>query len=357
MSHHPSRSLEALAERFHHFAEIEAPALATPLYEHLSRSIAADPDILRLAAQIPLGQPVANLLFAAVQYLLQRGVSSPLAQYYRSLTPEPQPPEAAYPAFRDFCLEHRTTIAHLLKTRRVQTNEVKRCAHLFLAFSIMARLAGGRPLALIEIGPSAGLNLMFDRYGYDYGPYGAFGDSDSPVQLKTTFRGEKRPPYPQGMPEVAYRVGLDLNPIDLRDQDQADWLRALVWPEHVERALLLEQAIELVKPAPPKLLAGDGMELLPEAVQAAPAGAAICVFHSYAVNQFSSEARERLKEMIQAQAASREQFYRLSSEWMGTPQPELELTIFGNGRPQPHLLAYCDSHGRWIEWLDEGEYE
>jgi hypothetical protein len=218
---------------------------------------------------------------------------------------------------------------------------------------MIAQLAGDRPLALIEIGPSAGLNLMFDRYGYDYGAYGAFGDSSSPVQIKSTFQGEKRPPYPQGMPEVAYRVGLDLNPIDLRDQDQADWLRALVWPEHVERAALLEQAIELVKPAPPKLLAGDGIALLPEAVRAAPDEAAICVFHSYAVNQFSPEARERLKAVIQAQAASKDQFYRLSLEWIGSPPSELELTIFRNGRPEAHLLAYCDSHGRWIEWLEE----
>jgi hypothetical protein len=117
--------------------------------------------------------------------------------------------------------------------------------------------------------------------------------------------------------------------------------------------LLLKQAIEVAKQDPPKLLAGDGIELLPEAVEAAPAEAAVCVFHSYTVNQFPPEARERFRAVLAQEAASKEQFYHLSAEWLGSPQPELELTLFRNGQPDHYLLASCEAHGRWIEWLDD----
>jgi hypothetical protein len=344
---------EILAKQFTHFAEIHCRGLFSPLYEHLSLSIAKDPEILALAAQIPAGQPVPNLLFGAVHYLLLQGYPTALALYYRSLTPTPYPPEKAFPAFRDFCLENSRDIERLLRTRRVQTNEIRRCSYLFLGFSLIAKLAGGRPLALIEIGPSAGLNLMWNRYRYHYGEYGMFGDGKASVAIECAFQGEKRPPYPQGIPEVSYKVGLDINPIDIRDPEQALWLRALIWPEHIERNLLLEQAIEIAKQDPPKLLAGDGIELLPEAVEAAPAEATVCVFHSYTVNQFPPEARERLRAVIAQEAASKEQFYHLSAEWFDSPQPELELTLFRNGQSDHHLLAYCEAHGRWIEWLDD----
>jgi hypothetical protein len=352
MIHPPiTNGLEAMAEEFKRFSKIEARSLSSPLYEHLSRSIAADPEIMTLAIQIPPGQPPANLLFGAVHYLLHRNYSASLAKYYPSLTPNPQPPAEAYPAFRDFCLKHADAIEHLLKTRTVQTNEIRRSAYLFLAFSVIANLAGGRPLALIEIGPSAGLNLMWDRYRYNYGEYGVFGPNNSPVHIECALRGEKRPPYPQGVPQIAYKVGLDLKPIDIQDADQVLWLQALIWPEHLERALLLKQAIEVAQQAPPRLLAGNGIELLPDAVRGSPAEAVVCVFHTYTLYQFPHEARERLAAVIAAQAASQEQFYYLSAEWLDSPQPKLELTIFRNGQPDKHLLAYCEAHGRWIEWL------
>src|SRR5688572_24480488 len=111
---------EILAKQFNRFAEIECRELFSPLYEYLSLSIAKDPEILALAAQIPAGQPVPNLLFGAVHYLLLQGYSTSLALYYRSLTPTPYPPEEAFPAFRDFCLENSRDIELLLRTRRVQ---------------------------------------------------------------------------------------------------------------------------------------------------------------------------------------------------------------------------------------------
>lgn len=349
---HPAihESLEALAEIFKRFAMLECRG-SSALYEYLSLSIAEDGDLLHLAAHVPPGQPVPNLFFAAVHYLLLRDPSPPLSRYYRSLEPNPGAFQEAYPAFREFALDHAEAIKQLLTTRKVQTNEVRRTAYLFLAFSLIAKLAGGQPLALIEIGTSAGLNLMWDHYAYSYGDYGAFGDANAPVQIESSLQGSKRPPYPIKIPPVIYRLGIDLNPIDVRDAGEAMWLRALIWPEHEERVLRLQKAIEVVKRSPPRLLAGDGVDLLPQAARTAPDEAALCIFHTYTINQFSPEARDKFSALIEEQAALRGELYYLSAEWPGPPHPRLELTTWLEGRKDHRLLAYCDPHGRWIEWL------
>ncbi len=345
---------ETLSNTFRHFAETECRS-SSALYEHLSLSIAEDDKLLALAAHSPQGQPVPNLFFAAVQYLLLQGQSESLSQFYPSLTDNAHAPEAAYPAFRKFCLKNATTLQHLLTTRRVQTNEVRRSTYLYLVFSIIDRLIAKHPLALIEIGTSAGLNLLCDKYGYRYGEYGFFGDRQSAVQLVCTFRENKHPPLPQSIPKVVYRTGLDLNPIDVQDNEQVLWLRALVWPEHVERAELLRRALEVARQNPLRLIAGDAIELLRETVRAVPEDAAVCVFHTHTINQFSPAARKRLSALLTELAATKDIFFRISAEWLAPPHPKLELTIWRRGHEENRVLAYCDSHGEWLEWLGDGD--
>ncbi len=343
-----------LSKTFRQFAESECRG-SSALYEHLARSIAEDDKMLALAAHSQAGQPAPNLLFAAVHFLLLQGLSDLLSQFYPSLTDKAHAPEGAYPAFREFGLKNATALHHLLTTRRVQTNEVQRSTYLFLVFSILNRLIAGRPLALIEIGASAGLNLLCDKYGYRYGTSGFFGERQSGVQLECTFRGNKHPPLPTSVPKVVYRTGLDLNPIDVQDDEQILWLRALIWPEHIQRAELLCRAIEIARQDPPRLIAGDGIELLPETVRAAPEDAAVCVFHTHTINQFSSAARGRLSALLMELAAIKDTFFRVSSEWLAPPHPKLELTTWRRGHEENRVMAYCDSHGEWLEWLSDGD--
>ncbi|HEY7356232.1 MAG TPA: DUF2332 domain-containing protein, partial [Ktedonobacterales bacterium] len=162
MAHNtPHIPLDVLARRFQRFAEQEAEPAFSPLYARLCRGIASDPQVLTLAAAVPPGQPTPNLLLAAVHYLLLQGIGHPLAAFYPSLTSSPDPSDA-YPAFQSFCLEYASDIRALLLSRRVQTNEVARCACLLPAFELVSRQTARAPLALIEIGASAGLNLLWD---------------------------------------------------------------------------------------------------------------------------------------------------------------------------------------------------
>jgi len=353
----PDPLQEALAQRFMRFADQECADYA-PFYAHLARGIAHDPELLAIAAHTRRGQQAPNLFLAAVHDLLLRGADHALGAFYPSVAHTTAvPPGDPMHAFRAFCQEHRTALIDLVSTRLVQTNEPQRCTLLLPAFTTVARLAGGKPLALIEVGASAGLNLLFDRYSYDYGASGCAGDHHSPIRLTCTLQGMVQPPIPAELPSVAARVGLDLHPIRATDPEAVRWLRALVWPEHPARAALLQQVLALAQDTPPPLMAGDALALLPEAVAEAPADTALCIFHIATLAHFPPEARERFRGLIAELACQRDLFW-LSSEGSGNSGRRglylTLLTAFQHGRSTTYELAYSHPHGTWLEWLDRG---
>ena len=280
-----------------------------------------------------------------------KGAQHPLADFYPSVSNVVNRDEDPYPHFRSFCLDHRQEMISLITTRLVQTNVINRCANLVPAFTCVARRSHGKPMSLVEIGASAGLNLLWDRYGYSYGGDVLCGDPSSPVQLSSILRGAPSIPVANPLPAVESRLGLDLAPIDIGDAGAALWLRALVWPERRDEQMLLEQAIELAQNDPPTVLGGDALELLPEVLSTVPGDSALCLFHTHTLNQFSLEARERWWTLIQ-EFGSRRDLYVISQEGVaGGEYAALELTSVENGVTERQHLANCDSHGHWIEWL------
>jgi hypothetical protein len=347
------RSTAALAQIFRRFGEVEGRTVKSPLYEQFSYGVAEDPEILDLAALTPPGQPPPNLLFASVHYLLLTGVNHPLMDYYPDLSPSARSPSRAYDAFRDFCIEHRAQLERLITTRLVQTNVVRRSVCLLPAFAAVAALGDDRPLAQIEIGASAGLNLLWEHYRYDYGSGVTWGNPASPLGLSAELRGEiVLPPIPATL-GAEWAVGIDLNPVEIEDDDAVMWLRALVWPENVDQQDQLLAAIQVAKEHPPRLLKGDGSELLPELLQGAPPLAALCVFATHTLPQLPADARRTLLKTMESYSASRPVYF-LSMEQPGTPHSELRLTVYEGGKREIVHLANCHPHGRWLEWLDIG---
>lgn len=340
-------SLDDLATRFRHFGTVECVP-ASPLYSRLALAIADDPLLLAIAAAAPQTQPVANLFLAAVQYLLIEDHADSLTRFYPTLGGAGGAGADPYPDFRAFSLAHIEEIRTLLRTRLVQTNAVGRCAALLPAFGVVARLAEAHPMALVEIGASAGLNLLWDRYAYDYGDGVLWGDPQSPLRLACAVRGDRPPPLPATAPTMASRLGIDLHPIDVHDPGQVRWLRALIWPEHVDRAERLQRAVEMARADPPRMLTGDALALLPEVLAALPSSVDACVFHSFTVNQFTPDARQRLQAILTEHAYTRH-VYRVSLE--GSPHALLRLGVCRGGAWERHHLALCEPHGRWIEWL------
>ncbi len=346
-----SLPLGIVAESFRDHASTVYPG-RSPLYERLALRVAEDPELLGVAAHARKNTALPNLFFGAVHLLLLKGVHHPLSAFYPILSVARTKPEYSYPYFRSFVLEHEEEIRGIIRTHMVQTNEVGRCACLVPAFELVAQEAKHRPLALIEVGASAGLTLLWDRYGYNYGVGLRCGNLDSPVQLDCTLRGEYHPPIPTEPPTLVSRLGIDLEPVDPQDPESALWLRALVWPEHQNRAAQLERAIKIAKQDPPTILAGDALDLLPSLIDCVPKDTPLCLYHTFTITFTGGEPREKLLSLLSQGSWKRDLFLvwmEWSREW---ETPLLGLVSFKKGTKAERILARCHPHGEWLEWLD-----
>lgn len=329
----------------------ETRRMNAPLYTRIIEGVAGDEDLKALAATVRKGQPMANILLAAVHFQLLRGAKHPLRRFYPNLNGAARVDnEDPFPCFKAFVDEHRAALAPLIASKVTNTNEVGRSAFLHAAFRVVASEAGA-PLHLVEIGPSAGLNQRWDRYGVRY-RHGSevytVGPQDSPLTLDVELRGDGVPPL-GATPKVASRVGLELNPVDLSDHGQRDWLRALVWPDQVARFVQLEKALAMSAEATPNIRAGDALALLPDALRELPESETVCVYHTFATYQFSEEMRQALDDMLVA-VGLRRPIWRLSIEGTLSGQAPMLLYAYRDGAKEKRTLADCSGHGTWLEW-------
>ena len=342
------RTDAALARRFEEFAEVECAAsgsgmsVDSPTYAVLSRYVAKHVDLLALARECRTGQPIPNLLFAAVKHVAQDDPRSALAEHYERAARGVRPAAALPRAFAAVCAEHRARILALVESRNVQTNEVGRCSHLMPAFGIVAK-AAQQPLALIDVGAGAGLNLLWDRFDYRYSDGSTFGTGKSPVRIVCESRGTM-PDLPRRFPDVTHRVGVDLNPIDLADDEQYRWLQALIWPDHADRAALLANARRVWLKDTPRVEAGDAVEVLPKLIATVPPDAALCILHGHVLNQFPVSARAAFSAVLRSTSRLRP-VYHVASEG-----ERLEVTRIVDGRSRTLLSVLRSAHGRWVDW-------
>jgi hypothetical protein len=231
--------------------------------------------------------------------------------------------------------------------RRTQTNEPARCAMLL---PILARLP--QPLALLEVGASAGLCLLPDHYGYQYGAHRI--PPPSPEAPVFAARASAATPLPNAMPRVVWRAGLDLAPVDLHDPAQCAWLETLVWPEHAERLQHLRAAIRIAQADPPSVFRGDLLTDLAAIAQKAPSDATLVVFHTAVLAYIADPTdRDRFAQTMRG----------LNAVWISNESPgafpAIAARVRHRGPPGAFLLsvdgmpvAWSHPHGEWIEWLE-----
>jgi hypothetical protein len=329
----------------------EAKRGHSPLYERLALGIRDDDQLRSIAARVKPGQPQANLILAAAHYLLLEGADHPLADHYPSVRPRAKAAGDPVPLFHDFCIAHEASLLRLIENRVTNTNEVARSTSLYPAFDFVASETG-EPLHLIEIGPSAGFNLNWDRYKYIYrGEEEAVvrGPSDAGLVLEAKMRGNEFPPLGENLPRVASRVGLELNPVDLSSAEDRLWLKALIWPELTARFRRLDAAIETARAHPARVVIGDALANLADVGSSTPRDGALVVYHSHVTYQFNEDMRRRLGEIIKSLALARP-VYRVSIEWEGNSDYPIKVERYENSAPQARTIALCDPHGAWLDW-------
>jgi len=288
------------------FARAAVELASSPRQAEWAAGIAADAEALELVESLPAEAHQPSLLFALARRL--------------------GAPAAGYPVWRGWLLAHRAALAAEAPGRRVQTNEVGRCIPLLLGLD---RIAG--PIALLELGAAAGLCLGVDRYSYrfDGGPRLGAGEPE----LAAASTGPGGPP--ERLPEIVWRRGVDLAPLDLRDPADRGWLEDLLPPDRPDRLARLRAACATLAADPPELVAGDALDALPGLLAAMPAGASRVVASLGTLVYLPAARRRALREAV-ADSGAR----LLSFEPLGVvPEAAAALPALDPADPLRHLLA------------------
>jgi hypothetical protein len=320
-----------------------------PVYAAICRGVAEDTEVLAIVEAAPPAAHFPLVLLAAVHYLLLDGLEHPLADVYAGRSNA----DAAL-LFRDLCLGHRDELGALMAYRHIQTNEVGRSALFGPALAVIADRIGA-PLALVDVGASAGLNLRLDRYLLDYGTLGTTGPADATVRVPCRVVGGN-PPIRTELPPLTATVGIDREPVDISDAEDARWLVACVWPE-TDRVPRMQLAIEEGRKDPREVIAGDALEVLPGVVDDLPDGTAACVLTSWSFAYFPVEAREAFAQLLVHLSRQRPIAWLYGEQpgvgpAFGEPPDECVLGVvhYDDGVPDPVLLASVQPHGEWLDW-------
>ena len=351
----PVVAIDELAQRFRDFSGVST-ATRAPLYSHLAAATADDPDLLALLHHAPETQQLPVLFFAAVHHLLLRGQGAELAAFYPNLTAVPAEGDP-FPVFRSVVLAHAHELAAVIATHHTQTNEIGRCNQFLLAFGLLADEVG--PLAHLDVGTSAGLNLLLPRYSYDFEPGGCL-NGGSPVQLQCSLRGDA--PVPRVMPAVTRSVGVDLMPVDVTDDDAVRWLEACVWPDQADRFARLVAAIGLARQAPPDIRRGDAVASLAPLVDELAEHGHPVVTNSWVLNYLPHAARLAYVAELDRIGAERDLSWVIAEAPDQTPglpvattdPPEsitvLSLVRWRGGVRTSTRLGTTHPHGYWVKW-------
>jgi hypothetical protein len=329
----------------------------SPLYDRICRTVAESDELLDLLETAPPEQHNPVLLLAAAHYLVLGAPEHPLAAVYAG-----ESDADPGPLFVDLCLDRRDALLDLLATRQVNTNEVGRSAVIGPALTTVA-VRFGAPLGHIDVGCSAGLNLFGDRYRLDYGPAGATGPADAPVVVTCDVVGGT-PPIAPALPEVAARVGLDRDPVDLDDPDQVRWQLACAWPD-TGRLPRTKLAIDEARGrGEMHSVRGDAIDSIGELVTGLPAEAFAVVTTTWVVGYFSPGQRAAFHATLTEISETRPLAW-ISGENPGVvaaiPVQDppaasdfewnvLGLVAYRDGRADAELLAYVHPHGSRIDW-------
>jgi len=309
--------IAAVRERYARFARDEAPHRSA-LYADWATRVADDAAVAAVIARLAPLQRQPALVFAVTRML---GVGL-----------------VAAPQWAAWLTGNADAVVAEASVRGVQTNEPLRCAALLPALS---RIDG--PIALVEVGASAGLCLYPDRYSYRYRtPAGIValdpGDRASTVVLEAEWRG---PWHPLRMPEVVWRAGIDLQPRDAADPVDRAWLTGLVWPGETGRAERVEAALDVVAADPPLQVAGDAADALADLMARAPKDATLVVTTPGVLAHVPRAGRERIIEVA-----------RRAGHWVTMDAAGLHAATDGAWHPAPDRRRW--PNGTFVLALDGG---
>jgi hypothetical protein len=341
---------------YRQFGEVDV-AGTSPLYARVAVALSESEEALCAIGAAPAPNRHPAVILAALHDLALAGRAPALAAAYAVAHVD-----AAAEAAIDTLLEMTDAVVAIAVRRQTKTNETGRCAVLYPAIVEAARRVGANAVGLIDVGRSAALNLNVDRVSVTYSNGQSLGDPSSPVQMSSSIVGE-RPVPTRAMPEVVARIGIDLDPLNVTDADDARWLRACLCPDQPQLIARLEAEMALAATDPPLLLQSDPVEELPDALALVPTDALPVVTTTWALSHFPLASRLRFLHRLDEAAAGRAVAW-VSAEGVGVApaiptrgdrrasgHSMIGLALLNRSSLRAEAIGRCWSRGRWLAWL------
>jgi hypothetical protein len=311
-------------------AQSELAEGRSPLYARLWRELADDARVTAIIGPDPAWDAPLRLM-AGLHYLVLTGVGT-------------------WEGLDDLLVDHEAFLREWVETRGVQTNEVQRCWTLLPCFLEAVRRTEAEALDLVELGPSGGLNLLWDRYRYTYAN-GSWGTAGAELHLSGNEAGHVPRRLLDQQPMVVSRTGIDRSPIDVTSDEGALLLKSMVWADQTERLERLDAAIAAVRADPPDLIRGDLAAELPGILEGlADSDALTLVWETAVLGYVPEEGRQRLYDTIARYGKQRPiafvQTRRASSGVIA--HFGLTLQVAPVVREE---VAFATHHGDWLDWL------
>jgi hypothetical protein len=366
---------DLIRDRYRNFFSPE-DAARHPLYASLCTTVEHDDALVDILLDTPQEQARPNLVLAALHDLSLEDPSSELAQHYPTAVhfaacgqtadsdavdpiPSTLPDPGAAEDILSWIGRNRDLVISRMAGRSTQTNEIGRNAVLAagVAFAVQ-----GQEVALVDLGCSAGLNLLVDRYRIERSDGHSMGDEQSTIVISSQVSGA---PMPSEHAPIAWRAGIDLDPPDLEDDVAVRWLLACQWPDDVARFERSRRAMGLWRSSSdrPPVIAGGAIESIEALIDQIPEELLVVVQHSWVVTYMTTEAQQELAAIL------RRVMSRRPLAWLSFEHPRL---VPGLDHPRPtngripgsttlvledpaqgaRVIAQAHPHGTWIRWGD-----
>ncbi len=287
----------------------------------MCRRLAEDPRVDELAPDLAWDLPLR--LLAGLHYLVLGG-------------------EASWDDVGGALERHGEFLTTWMVEQDVQTNEVQRSWALLPAF---LSVWDGRPLDLLELGASGGLNLVWDRYRFAYAR-GEWGTGE--LEL----RGDDRSSLPAELlareVTVVRRRGIDLSPVDVTSEAGALLLRSFIWADQTARLERLDRAIEIARRDPPPLMEGDYVEALPSLLGNRRDGAQLVVFQTASTMYVDRAGADGMRAAFHDAARDEPLVYVTAGRAPDDDGYSLDVVRYPDGVVE--RLGVFDFHGEWLDW-------
>lgn len=347
---HKNYTNQEISEIFKNFSEFECKGNSN-LYYLLCKDISEDYDLIEIASNTRINQPIPNSFLASVHYLLLKNKDCNLSNYYPSITGK-FVDIIPFNLFKEFVLKNKDDIIELISNKIVQTNVISRCSYLMPILSQIINIEN-LPTTLIDIGSSSGLNLNFDKYEYHYNNRKVYGNSLVKIESKI-LKGEI--PKINNITVPLTKIGIDQNIIDYNNSEEILWLKSLIWPDNLNRFYNLEEALKEKELKKITFIKSSYIDDFKKIILNTNKNHNLIIYTTHVLYQFTDDLLRDFFNMLSYIGKIRDFYYlsaegtKLFKEKYNSNSIVIELSKFKNGERVTKFIAETNGHGNWIKW-------